>query len=337
MKKCILVIVAVIGLFQSCKKNNDAKFRNENIGGALGTSYSIISISSEKLDLQKDIDSVFAVINHSLSTYIPESDISRINKGDITVVVDMMFREVFDLSKTIHKETNGFFDPTVGTLVNAWGFGPERQISMDSLKIDSLLNFVGLHKVTLDESNHIVKANANIYLDFNAIAKGYSIDRLAAMLDAKGIENYLIEVGGELVAKGKNTIKDKFWVVGIDDPEEQINRATKILIHLNDRALASSGNYRKFRIDEETGKKFVHTVNPKTGYTQVSKTLAVTILADNCATADAYATALMAMNLDDAFNLVEENKKLEAYIIYLNENGETKEFSTEGFKALVVK
>ena len=337
MKKCILVIVAVIGLFQSCKKNNDAKFRNENIGGALGTSYSIISISSEKLDLQKDIDSVFAVINHSLSTYIPESDISRINKGDSTVVVDMMFREVFDLSKTIHKETNGFFDPTVGTLVNAWGFGPERQISMDSLKIDSLLNFVGLHKVTLDESNHIVKANANIYLDFNAIAKGYSIDRLAAMLDAKGIENYLIEVGGELVAKGKNTIKDKFWVVGIDDPEEQINRATKILIHLNDRALASSGNYRKFRIDEETGKKFVHTVNPKTGYTQVSKTLAVTILADNCATADAYATALMAMNLDDAFNLVEENKKLEAYIIYLNENGETKEFSTEGFKALVVK
>ncbi|SHK83784.1 thiamine biosynthesis lipoprotein [Maribacter aquivivus] len=337
MKKCILVIVAIIGLFQSCKKNNDAKFRNENVGGALGTSYSIISISSEKLDLQKDIDSVFAVINHSLSTYIPESDISRINKGDSTVAVDMMFREVFDLSKTIHKETNGFFDPTVGTLVNAWGFGPERQISMDSLKIDSLLNFVGLHKVTLDESNHIVKANANIYLDFNAIAKGYSIDRLAAMLDAKGIENYLIEVGGELVAKGKNTIKDKFWVVGIDDPEEQMNRATKILIHLNDRALASSGNYRKFRIDEETGKKFVHTVNPKTGYTQVSKTLAVTILADNCATADAYATALMAMNLDDAFNLVEENKKLEAYIVYLDENGETKEFSTEGFKALVVK
>lgn len=336
MKNYILILVAVIGLFQSCKKNNDTKFRNENVGGALGTSYSIISISSEKLDLQKDIDSVFAVINHSLSTYIPESDISRINKGDSTIAVDMMFREVFDLSKTIHEETNGFFDPTVGTLVNAWGFGPERQISMDSLKIDSLLNFVGLHKVTLDDSNHIVKANANIYLDFNAIAKGYSIDRLAAMLDAKGIENYLIEVGGELVAKGKNTIKDKFWVVGIDDPEEQMNRATKILIHLNDRALASSGNYRKYRIDEETGKKFVHTVNPKTGYTQVSSTLAVTILADNCATADAYATAFMAMGLDEAFKLLEENKSIEAYIVYIDENGDTQEFSTKGFKTLVV-
>lgn len=337
MKNYILVITAIIGLCYSCKENTDTKVRNENVGGALGTSYSIISISSEKLDLEKDIDSVFAVINHSLSTYIPESDISRINKGDSTIAVDKMFQEVFSLSKSIHKETNGFFDPTVGTLVNAWGFGPERQISMDSLKIDSLLNFVGLDKVSLDDSNHVVKANANIYLDFNAIAKGYAIDRLAAMLDAKGIENYLIEVGGELVAKGKNTIKDKFWVVGIDDPEEQMNRATKILIHLNDRALASSGNYRKYRIDEETGKKFVHTVNPKTGYTQVSNTLAVTILADNCATADAYATALMAMNLNDAFKLVEENTMLEAYIVYLDENGDTKEFSTKGFKSFVVK
>ncbi|WP_299801260.1 FAD:protein FMN transferase [uncultured Maribacter sp.] len=336
MKKYILGIALVLGLFQSCKQER-SNVRNENVGGALGTSYSIISISSEKLDLQKDIDSVFAVINQSLSTYIPESDISRINNGDTTVVVDRMFQEVLDLSKSIHQETNGFFDPTVGSLVNAWGFGPERQISMDSLKIDSLLNYVGLNKITLDDSNHIVKDNPNIYLDFNAIAKGYAIDRLAAMLDAKGIENYLIEVGGELVAKGKNTIKDKFWIVGIDDPEMEVNRFTKILIHLNDRALASSGNYRKFRIDEKTGKKYVHTVNPKTGYTQVSNTLAVTILADNCATADAYATALMAMNIEDAFALVEVNKRLEAYIIYLDENGETKEFSTDGFKALVVK
>ncbi|MGO4921519.1 FAD:protein FMN transferase [Maribacter spongiicola] len=336
MKKYIYVVAVLIGLVYSCKENK-AEFRNENTGGALGTSYSIISISSDQLDLQEDIDSVFAVINHSLSTYIPDSDISRINKGDSTIRVDMMFQEVFHLSKSIHKETNGFFDPTVGTLVNAWGFGPERQISMDSLKIDSLLNYVGLDKIILDDSNRIVKDNPNIYLDFNAIAKGYAIDRLAAMLDAKGVDNYLIEVGGELVAKGKNTIKDKFWVVGIDDPEMEVNRATKIVINLNDRALASSGNYRKFRIDEETGKKYVHTINPKTGFTQVSNTLAVTILADNCATADAYATALMAMNIEDAFEIVEANKRLEAYIIFLDENGYTQEFSTEGFKALVVK
>lgn len=337
MKRYVLVVTVLLGMLQSCRQSGSVGVRNENVGGALGTSYSIISISSDKIDLQREIDSVFAVINHSLSTYIPESDISRINKGDSTVVVDEMFREVFNLSKEINKDTNGFFDPTVGTLVNAWGFGPERQISMDSLKIDSLLNFVGLDKILIDDANRIIKADPNIYLDFNAIAKGYSIDRLAAMLDAKGIGNYLIEVGGELVAKGKNTIKDKSWVVGIDDPEMQVKRSTKILINLNDRALASSGNYRKFRVDETTGKKYVHTVNPKTGYTQLSNTLAVTILADDCATADAYATAFMAMDLSDAFKLINENKRLEAYIVYVDENGETQEFLTKGFKELVVK
>ena len=337
MKRYVLAILVIVGSLQSCKQEKGDYVRNQNTGGALGTSYNIVSITSEKNDLQSEIDSVFAVVNQSLSTYIPESDISRINSGDTTVVVDEMFHEVLNLSKSIHQETSGFFDPTVGTLVNAWGFGPERQISMDSLKIDSLLNFVGLDKITLDDNNRIVKANPNIYLDFNAIAKGYAIDRLAAILDAKGIENYLIEVGGELVAKGKNTIKNKFWTVGIDDPEMEGSRATKILIHLNDKALASSGNYRKYRVDEETGKKFVHTVNPITGYTQISNTLAVTVLADNCATADAYATAFMAMSLDEAFKLINENEKLEAYIIYIDENGNTQEFSTEGFKSVVVK
>ncbi|MEP2057135.1 MAG: FAD:protein FMN transferase [Maribacter litoralis] len=335
MRKCILILMVFAGLIQSC--NNKDAVRNQNVGGALGTSYSIISITAEEMDMQQEIDSVFAVINQSLSTYIPESDISRVNSGDSTVVVDAMFKEVLQLSKMIHRETNGFFDPTVGTLVNAWGFGPERQITMDSLKVDSLLNYVGLNKVSLNQNDQVVKSNANIYLDFNSIAKGYAIDRLAAMLDAKGVQNYLIEVGGELVAKGRNVIKDKSWVVGIDDPEMKINRSTRILINLNNRALASSGNYRKYRVDEASGKKYVHTVNPKTGYTQLSNTLGVTILADNCATADGYATAFMAMDLDDAFKVINENDRLEAYIVYIDENGDTQEFLTAGFKAVVVE
>lgn len=334
MKKCIFILSVVIGLFYSCSEGD--KYRKDYVGGALGTSYNIVAISSDEMDIQKDIDSVFAAINHSLSTYIPESDISKINNGDSTIVVDKMFQEVFNLSKNIYTETSGFFDPTVGTLVNAWGFGPERQISMDSTKVDSLLNYVGFDKVILNSKNEVIKTNQNIYIDFNAIAKGYSIDRLAAMLNTKGVNNYLIEVGGELVAKGKNLIKGKSWVVGIDDPEMLVERKTKILINLNDRALASSGNYRKYRIDETTGKKYVHTVNPKTGYTQISNTLAVTILANNCATADAYATAFMAMDLDKAFKLINENKSLEAYIIYSDESGKTQEFLTKGFKKVVV-
>ncbi|MEH6760974.1 MAG: FAD:protein FMN transferase [Maribacter arcticus] len=333
----ILVLGVVFGLFYSCSQNNADAHRNENRGAALGTSYNVISITANEIDFQKDIDSVFIAINHSLSTYIPESDISRINQGDSLVVVDKMFEDVFELSKSIHADTEGYFDPTVGTLVNAWGFGPEQQITLDSLKVDSLLNYVGLDKVSINSEKQVVKTNKNIYLDFNAIAKGYAIDRIAAMLNAKGVKNYLIEVGGELVAKGRNRISNKSWVVGIDDPQMQTDRTTKILIHLNDRALASSGNYRKFRIDESTGKKYVHTVNPKTGFTQISNTLAVTILADDCATADAYATAFMAMNLDEAFKLINENKNLEAYIIYLDENGDAQEYLTKGFKDLVIK
>ncbi|MEH6779415.1 FAD:protein FMN transferase [Maribacter arcticus] len=337
MRKKILVLGVVFGLFYSCSQNNADAHRNENRGAALGTSYNVISITANEIDFQKDIDSVFIAINHSLSTYIPESDISRINQGDSLVVVDKMFEDVFELSKSIHADTEGYFDPTVGTLVNAWGFGPEQQITLDSLKVDSLLNYVGLDKVSINSEKQVVKTNKNIYLDFNAIAKGYAIDRIAAMLNAKGVKNYLIEVGGELVAKGRNIIRNKSWVVGIDDPQMQTDRTTKILIHLNDRALASSGNYRKFRIDESTGKKYVHTVNPKTGFTQISNTLAVTILADDCATADAYATAFMAMNLDEAFKLINENKNLEAYIIYLDENGDAQEYLTKGFKDLVIK
>ncbi|WP_405383655.1 FAD:protein FMN transferase [Maribacter sp. LLG6340-A2] len=335
MRKGFLVVLIILVVLQSCKKED--YYRSDYSGAALGTTYNIVVIADEEMNVQSEIDSVFKVINHSLSTYMPNSDISRINNGDSTVIVDHMFQEVFKMAKNIHADTDGFFDPTVGTLVNAWGFGPERKISMDSTKVDSLLQYVGFDKVSLNANNQVIKTAPNVYIDFNAIAKGYSIDRLASMLDAKGIPNYLIEVGGELVAKGNNAIKGKSWVVGIDDPETMMDRKIKILINLNDRALASSGNYRKFRIDDATGKKYVHTVNPKTGFTQISNTLAVTILAENCATADAYATAFMAMELDEAFKLIADNETLEAYIIYSDEFGETQEFLTKGFKDVVVQ
>ena len=311
--------------------------RNQTRGEALGTTYNIIYLGNEKLDFQAEIDSVFAVVNKSLSTYIPDSDISRINRGDSLVVVDRMFQEVFELSRKVHKQTKGYFDPTVGTLVNAWGFGPGEQISMDSLTVDSLLQYVGFNKVSISPQNRVIKKNPNIYFDFNAIAKGYAMDRLAVMLDKKGIENYLVEVGGEVVAKGINLEKEKPWVVGIDDPQAEMGRQMKLLINMSDRALASSGNYRKYWVDSITGKKYVHTIDPITGYTKNSNTLGVTILANDCATADAYATAFMAMDLHEAFKVINYNKDLEAYIIYLDEKGVTQEFLTKGFKELLVE
>ncbi|MCX2719233.1 FAD:protein FMN transferase [Lentiprolixibacter aurantiacus] len=311
--------------------------RNFNYGGALGTSYSITYLSSESLNFQEEIDSVFQVVNQSMSTYWPESDISRINRGDSTIVVDDMFREVFELSKEVHEKTQGYFDPTVGVLVNAWGFGPGRGMELDSAKVDSLLQYVGFDKVSLTQEGRVRKEDPAIRFDFNAIAKGYAIDRLALMLDNNGIENYLVEVGGEIVARGENKIKDKPWVLGIDDPQVEEGRRLKVALELTDAALASSGNYRKFRIDSITGEKYVHTIDPKTGFTRNSKVLSASVIAPACAEADAFATAFMAMDLEDSRAILEREKQLEAYLIYLDEAQEVQEFVTEGFKKRIVR
>ena len=327
----------VVVFLASCKLSPDEYVENSNYGSAFGTSYSLIYLAPEELDFQHEIDSVIKVVNQSLSTYIPSSDISRINQGDTQIKVDHMFQEVFRLSREVYTDTKGYFDPTVGSLVNAWGFGPGKMIAMDSTRVDSLLNLVGFNKVKINEKQQVVKANPNIYFDFNAIAKGYAIDRLAKMMDEKGIEDYLLEVGGELVSKGINQIKRKPWVVGIDDPQIEKGRRLKILIELKDQALASSGNYRKFRIDSLTGKKYVHTIDPITGYTKNGNTLGATVLANSCAKADAYATAFMAMDLNLTKELLSQQTELEAYIIYLDANGEAREFMTEGFKKIILE
>ncbi|MCG2460480.1 FAD:protein FMN transferase [Flavobacteriaceae bacterium F89] len=329
-------LLLVVLLSVSCGKHG-ALVKNRSSGGALGTMYHITYISDRQLDYQPEIDSVFAAINHSMSTYIPGSDISKINDGDSTVVVDQMFRDVFELSKEVHDSTEGYFDPTVGVLVDAWGFGPGKQITLDSAKVDSLLDYVGFEKVGITDDNRITKSDYRIRFDFNAVAKGYAIDRLAAMLDAKGIANYLVEVGGEIVAKGKNVMKEKPWVVGIDNPEGKDRSKPIVLLSLENEALASSGNYRKFRIDTITGKKYVHTINPKTGYTKNSNVLGSSVIASNCAMADAYATAFMAMDLDDSIKLLVHEKDMEAFIVYLDEDGNVEEFMTDGFKRRLVE
>lgn len=332
-----LIFTFFIATIVSCNPGPDSYVKNISFGGALGTSYSITYLTEKELDLQSEIDSVFEVINHSMSTYIPDSDISKINNGDSTVRVDQMFREVFELSQEVHNNTNGYFDPTVGALVNAWGFGPGDIVKMDSSKVDSILQFVGLDKVRLNSDGTITKNDPRIFMDFNAIAKGYAIDRLAILLEQKDIENYLIEVGGEIISKGENKIKNKSWIVGIDDPQIEEGRRLKLTLQLADKAMASSGNYRKFRLDSLTGQKYVHTIDPKTGYTRDSQILAVSVIANSCAKADAYATAMMAMELSDSKKVLNLQGELDAYIIYLEKDGEVAEFMTPGFKKLVVR
>ncbi|MET1257696.1 FAD:protein FMN transferase [Flagellimonas sp. DF-77] len=328
-------LIAVLTLLAMSCADSPVSEKSRYTGNALGTTYAITIITEKDHALQEAIDSVFYVVNSSMSTYWPDSDISRINKGDSTVVVDTMFREVFELSAGIFEATDGYFDPTVGTLVNAWGFGPGAQQQMDSITVDSLLTYVGFEKVRLLADGRIQKAHPAIYFDFNAVAKGYTLDRLGALLDKHAISDYLIELGGEILCKGTNTISQKSWTVGIDDPQAEGVRQLKNVVALQDAAMASSGNYRKFREDPETGKKYVHTVDPKTGFTKNAKVLATSVIAADCATADAYATAFMAMELEATKRLLSETTGLEAYIIYLDDAGLTSEFMTPGFESRV--
>ena len=336
MKK--IVVLSIYILLFGCD-SNERWVKNQAVGEALGTTYGVTFIAKEKIDAQQKIDSVFRVINASLSTYIPDSDISKINGGDSTIVVDKSFRDVYLQSQRVYVETKGYFDPTVGVLVNAWGFGPEKPINqLDSVQVDSLMQYVGWSKVQLKSDFTIAKTDPNIRFDFTAIAKGYAIDRLAQMLDYSfGVDNYLVEVGGEMVAKGINVITEKPWTIGIDDPTNLESRGSAALIRLKDGALASSGNYRKFRVDEATGDKYVHTINAKTGFTKNSSILSATVVANNCMEADAYATAFMAMDLEDTQNLLKQINDLETFIIYLDEQGNTQRFMTPGFEKLLVQ
>lgn len=329
-------LIPFIFLFFSC---NSSEVDEEIITGeALGTSYQIKYFHDKEINIREGLDSIFRVINQSMSTYQNDSDISRINAGDSTVFVDENFQVVYNLSHKIYKESEGFFDPTVGKLVNAYGFGPETgDNELNQEEVDSLLVFVGLEKTALTPDKRISKQYPQIYLDFNAIAKGYAVDVIAQFLDKNNVQDYLLELGGELVAKGKNRSKDGPWVVGIDDPlQKEGKRELKAAVKLEDRAMATSGNYRKNRVDPATGQVYVHTINPLTGKAQKSNLLSVSVLAENCALADGYATAFMALGLERSKEMLDRLENVDVYFIYSGENKEVGTYSTSGFeKALV--
>lgn len=326
----ILLLVLLFSFF-SCAERDAEELRSFN-GEALGTSYSVQFYSDHKFPVQQKFDSVIAAINQSMSTYIPNSDISRINAGDTTVIIDNMFQEVLERSREVFEATNGYYDPTVGILVNAYGFGPGKSLEqLDKHRLDSLKRYVGLDDIKLTSENRIRKENSSVYIDFNSIAKGYCIDRVGAMLEENGVENYLIEIGGELLARGKNLERGSVWKVGIENINAPVeDRTYTKVVALTDHGMAGSGNYRKFRTDSITGEHFVHTVNPLTGLAIKTDVLSATIIAPTCAIADAYATACMAMGIDRSKKVLKNVQDVEAYLLYAK--GDTTEvYMSENF------
>lgn len=326
MKLRFLTVLLVLAIV-SCKKKEEQEI-TELSGSAFGTTFHITY--TDKRDFTNQIDSLFHLINKSLSTYIPTSDISKINSGDTTVIVDAYFKEVFDKSDRIYKETNGVFDPTIGTLINAWGFGPEKEVKqLDSASVKKLMQRVGFDKVKLSNGK-IKKENDSTYFDFNAIAKGYAVDIAGRFLENQKITSYLVEIGGEIRTQGTK-LDGSAWNVGIEDPNFDGTQSHKKVIQLQDVAMATSGTYRKFKVDS-TGKKYAHIFNVKTGYPAQNNLLSVSVIGKtDCADVDGYATSLMAMPLPKAKQFLEKHQELRAYIIYSDDAGSLKTYSTPNF------
>ncbi|MCW2118379.1 FAD:protein FMN transferase [Flavobacterium sp. 7A] len=327
MTKTLFLLLSILVLLTSCSFNKKI-IKLE--GNSQGTTYHITYLCENGIDYKKEIDSLLATIDGSMSTWIPTSIISRINNNEKNVVVDDYFKTVFNKSKEVSQKTDGNFDITVGPLVNSLGFGPSTKKTLNTSQIDSLLELVD-YKLVFLKGNKIIKEKPAIKIDFNAIAQGYSVDIIANFLEEKGINNYLVELGGELRAKGKK--ENDEWKVGIDQPteEESEGRQLEAIINLNNKALATSGNYRKFYI--EGNQKLSHIINPKTGYPAKHNLLSTTVIADDGITADAYATAFMVMGLQKSIAFLEKNKslKLEVYFIY-DEKGKWKTYASESLK-----
>jgi len=324
MKK-LLALLSVITLF-SC---NNSKYQNVK-GTAFGTYLSVKYQDDLQRDFTKSVDSLVKSVNKSLSTYDKTSDISKINQGDTSIFVDKKFTEVFNKSKRIFNETNGVFDPTIGVLVNAWDFGPEKKLkNLDSLKVNELMQQVGFDKVHLLH-HKVIKENKKTYFDFNAIAKGYGIDIIGRFLESKNIKNYLVEIGGEIRARGKNN-SGEFWKIGIENPNFDGSQSIQKIISLENESIATSGTYRKFKVDKE-GNKYAHILNTKTGYPAKSNLLSASVIAPlDCADVDGYATALIALGLEKSNVFIKNHQELKVYLIYIDKEGKIKTFQSDNF------
>lgn len=302
-------------------------------GEAQGTTYHITYFDIKNRNLQPQIEKILTDFDLSVSTYIPNSIISRINSNVKNVKVDTYFKACFNKAKEVWKNTDGAFDPTVYPIVNAWGFGPGKKQKIEKQKIDSILQFVGFDLIELN-GNKVIKKDPRVALDFNAFAQGYSVDVVSDFLKSKRITSFVVEIGGEIYANGKNE-NGEFWKVGIEKPidNKENGNPLKAIVKLENLAVATSGNYRRFIIED--GIKYAHHIDPKTGYPTKNNLLSASIFSKECITSDANATGILVMGLEKAKVFLELHPELQAYLIYSDENGVYQIYETPGIKALV--
>ena len=322
----------VIGTVIIVSRQQSTPYQHDR-GMVFGTVYHITYQSSKSL--QKDIEAELAKVDASLSPFNERSIITAVNENRDTVV-NKMFSDVFALAMKISDSTNGAFDITVAPLVNAWGFGFKGGAMPSRQQVDSLKALVGYHKVSLT-NGRVSKTDPRIMLDCSSIAKGYGCDVVAKFLSAKGIDNYMVEIGGEIVTRGISE-KRLPWKIGVTKPTDDslnVNQEIQTIINVTDKAMATSGNYRNFYY--KNGRKYAHTIDPSTGYPVQHNILSSTVIADDCATADAYATAFMVMGLDKAKTILSRHPELMAYFILASDDGTNKVWFSPSMKDKIAK
>ncbi|MCK3684334.1 FAD:protein FMN transferase [Maribellus sp. YY47] len=331
MKIRISILVAALFFMAACQQPV-AKYIANN-GTVYGTYYSIKYESPDGSDLQEKIDEEFHRLTLIFSHYEKASTISKVNRNE-AVTLEPEFINCFNKAEEISVITNGAFDITAAPLINAWGFGPEHRQKMTQEVVDSLKALIGYQKIRIVDGK-IEKDIPEIQLNMSAIAKGYTCDLIGEFLAKHGCLNYMVDIGGEVVAKGNND-KGRTWTIGIREPsEDPFRNDLNAAIRLPDRALATSGNYLNFY--EENGKKYAHTIDPSSGYPVQHSVLSSTVLANDCMTADAFATAFMVLGKDAGIEVASKVPGLEIYFIYADDQGENKVYMSEGFSQYMAK
>ena len=320
-------LILVFITFFSC-----SELKKTSLSGLIfGTSYNIQFYSSGNSNYSNEIVDIFKEIDMSMSTYKKTSIISRVNNNN-SVQLDDHFKNVFGFSKKMYKITGGRFDPSIGLLVNYWGFGPEKFVPDSKINPNDqftyLLSKTGFNRFEIIDNK--LSRPMDSYIDFNAIAKGYAVDEVAEFLKNKQIDNFLVEIGGEINSSGINIDKNKPWLVAIDMPRFDGDRSNYSSLELNNISLASSGTYRKFKIDS-MGNRYAHIINPLTGYPTKTNILSVTVKASSCVEADAYATAIHSMNIEEIKEFFSLNNNIASLVIFENDKNELEELILNNF------
>lgn len=308
-----VVACAIIGMAMMFLRKPSNQF--QSVSGVVWTTEYNISYQGPS-SLSDSIAGVFSAIDNTASMFNPASVISRINANDSTVEPNALITELYKCSVRINRESRGSFDPTVAPLVNVWGFGFKHGIPTDSATVDSIRQFVGFGKTSITPEGRIVKSDSRTIIDFSSIAKGFACDELGRLFLRHGVENFIIEIGGEIYAHGVNR-KGKSWHISIDNPIDQADTVihqSAMVIALRNQGVATSGNYRNYKVID--GKRVSHIINPATGYPEQSSLLSATIIAPTAAEADAYATACMVMGLERSQQMIEANESISGILIY---------------------